>query len=102
VCLRGAKDSIAAVRADADTDDRPAARDDLPSYLREFLDAYLSIRHRDDPMTGCTVAALSGDAGRGPRKTRSYDDVGFPLVSARLGDHIEVPVNHWIVRRDGR
>ena len=32
--------------------------------LAEFVDLYLSRRHRDSPGEGCTVAALCGDAAR--------------------------------------
>jgi TetR/AcrR family transcriptional repressor of nem operon len=74
VCLRGASESVAAVHAD----DGPSA------YIEEFLDAYLSTRHRDDPMTGCTVAALSGDAGHGPRELQEVFATGIGGMATAL------------------
>jgi len=32
--------------------------------FRRYLGSYLSAKHRDDPAAGCTLAALSSDAGR--------------------------------------
>ncbi len=36
-----------------------------------LVEAYLSPRHRDDPGTGCAVAALASDVGRAGRDVRS-------------------------------
>jgi TetR/AcrR family transcriptional repressor of nem operon len=39
--------------------------------LAAFVDWYLSPAHRDDPATGCTVAALGTDAARGTERVRA-------------------------------
>ncbi|MEU4096226.1 TetR/AcrR family transcriptional regulator [Streptomyces sp. NPDC026673] len=63
VCRRGLTESVAAV--DAVMNDEP---DGVPSadssFLRRFVDEYVSADHRDAPEDGCTVAALACDAGR--------------------------------------
>jgi len=47
-------------------------RGGLPG-LRSYLGRYLSPRHRDHPDAGCTLAALSADAGRqGPEVQASF------------------------------
>ncbi|MDB6013698.1 MAG: TetR family transcriptional regulator, partial [Gammaproteobacteria bacterium] len=33
---------------------------------RQFLDAYLSAEHRDNPGDGCAIAALASDVARNP------------------------------------
>ncbi len=59
--------AAAVQRAMVDSEPRIAAvagesgSDDL---LRAFVDAYLSQEHRDDPGTGCGVAALGADVAR--------------------------------------
>jgi TetR/AcrR family transcriptional repressor of nem operon len=40
---------------------------------------YLSPRHRDDPGTGCLLAALGSDAARQPRAVRRAFTDGFRL-----------------------
>jgi TetR/AcrR family transcriptional repressor of nem operon len=39
--------------------------------LAAFVDSYLSEEHRDQPATGCGVAALAGDVTRGDDRLRS-------------------------------
>jgi len=39
--------------------------------LRIWVRSYLSRAHRDAPGTGCALAALGGDVGRGPRPLRA-------------------------------
>lgn len=58
----GAKDAVMPGQ------DAPDART-TPS-LRQYLRAYLSRSHRDNPGTGCAMAALAGDIGRGPKRLR--------------------------------
>jgi TetR/AcrR family transcriptional repressor of nem operon len=36
------------------------------SARREFLDSYLSLKHRDNSADGCAIAALASDVGRNP------------------------------------
>ena len=38
--------------------------------LPAIVESYLSARHRDDPGTGCVVAALGGDISRQPKSVR--------------------------------
>lgn len=63
VCRRGLAESVAAVDAvmDGGPDGTPSPGS---SFLRRFVDAYVSADHRDAPEDGCTVAALACDAGR--------------------------------------
>jgi TetR/AcrR family transcriptional regulator, transcriptional repressor for nem operon len=39
--------------------------------LREFIDGYLSIAHRDSPSRGCALATLGGDLPRLPEAART-------------------------------
>ena len=39
--------------------------------------AYLSIRHRDDPASGCPFAALGGELARSDKTTRAAATAGF-------------------------
>jgi TetR/AcrR family transcriptional repressor of nem operon len=56
--------------------------------LRDFLERYLSPRHRDNPAQGCTLAALAADAGRQPREVQESFVKGleevFTLTAAQL------------------
>ena len=47
--------------------------------FREVVRAYLSPRHRDDPGTGCLLAALGSDTARQPRAVRRAFTDGFRL-----------------------
>ena len=47
-----------------------------PSF-GDMVRAYLSPRHRDDPGTGCLIAALGSDAPRQPRAVRRALTDGF-------------------------
>ena len=47
-----------------------------PSF-GDMVHAYLSPRHRDDPGTGCLLAALGSDAARQPRAVRRAFTDGF-------------------------
>jgi TetR/AcrR family transcriptional repressor of nem operon len=47
-----------------------------PSF-GDVVRAYLSPRHRDDPGTGCLMAALGSDAARQPRAVRRAFTDGF-------------------------
>lgn len=40
--------------------------------LEAAIDAYLSANHRDNPATGCTLAALLPELAREPAETRGY------------------------------
>lgn len=54
---------------------------------RQFLDAYLSPQHRDNPGEGCPIAALAGDVAHNPPAripfTRGLKEV-LSAISARL------------------
>ena len=50
--------------------------EDAPSK-GSVLESYLSIRHRDDPATGCPLAALGSELARSDDKTRAAATEGF-------------------------
>ena len=51
----------------------------------EFVRHYLSREHRDDRATGCTMAALGGDAARQPESVRVAFADGVEHLLAALG-----------------
>lgn len=53
---------------------------DIPAFVR----SYLSREHRDAPATGCTIAALSGDAARQPEAVRTAFVTGIERQLAAL------------------
>jgi TetR/AcrR family transcriptional regulator, transcriptional repressor for nem operon len=56
------------------------------------LGPYLSVRHRDDPATGCPLAALGSDLARCDEKTREAATEGFlRLVNVLAGKSGPVP-----------
>ncbi len=61
-------------RAMVDSEPRIAAlAAEADDPLTAFIDAYLSVEHRDDPGTGCGVAALGNDVTRlGPASQEAY------------------------------
>jgi TetR/AcrR family transcriptional regulator, transcriptional repressor for nem operon len=42
------------------------------AVLREYLDKYLSRKHRDDPGDGCVAPALAGEIARNPGARRPF------------------------------
>jgi TetR/AcrR family transcriptional repressor of nem operon len=50
----------------------------------EFVHEYLSREHRDNRATGCTMAALGGDAARQPEAVRAAFEVGIEGLLAAL------------------
>ncbi len=61
-----------------------------PSFA-EVVRGYLSPGHRDDPGTGCLIAALGADAARQPRSVRSA-----------LTDGLRVRLDAWMKLVPGR
>jgi TetR/AcrR family transcriptional repressor of nem operon len=56
------------------------------------LGSYLSTRHRDDPATGCPLAALGSELARSDAKTREAATEGFlRLVNVIAGKSGRVP-----------
>ena len=56
------------------------------------LASYLSTRHRDDPATGCPLAALGSELARSDAKTRAAATEGFlRLVNVIAGNSGRVP-----------
>lgn len=51
----------------------------------EFVRQYLSRAHRDARATGCTMAALGGDAARQPEAVRAKFAAGIESLLAALG-----------------
>lgn len=45
--------------------------------IREFVNQYVSREHRDAPGTGCTMAALCGDAARQPEEIKAKFAAGI-------------------------
>jgi TetR/AcrR family transcriptional repressor of nem operon len=89
-CARGARASVAKVAKVADAQARTSTRADendtagVPVF-HQFIDAYLSTRHRDNPEDGCTVAALAGDAGRCDALIQEVFAEGVRGMAAELG-----------------
>ncbi|MBN3254252.1 TetR/AcrR family transcriptional regulator [Pectobacterium brasiliense] len=54
------------------------------SDISELVRGYLSREHRDARSTGCTIAALSGDAARQPEAVRETFAAGIERVLAEL------------------
>ena len=54
---------------------------------RTFVSHYLSREHRDSPTTGCTMAALSGDAARQPEPVRQAFAGGVESLVNTLTAH---------------
>ncbi len=52
--------------------------------LATYIDRYVSALHRDDPASGCPIAALSSDLPRQSRKFRAAFDGGVKAVISRL------------------
>ena len=58
---------------------------------RAYADRYLSSRHRDNPGTGCTMAALAQEVARSEPQIKAAFERGFEeLLSARGGDRNEM------------
>ena len=82
----GSRDDLVAAAAD---DAFAYSNETLDKYAHDELDPlaawvdwYLSTEHRDDPATGCAVAALIGDVDRGNSHVRSGYDA---LVARYIG-----------------
>ncbi|HEY2479334.1 MAG TPA: hypothetical protein VGI17_11470 [Solirubrobacterales bacterium] len=65
---------------------------DAEDPLAAFVDWYLSPGHRDDPATGCAVAAFSTDAARGDARVRA-------AYGARVERYIAHSKICWAVAR---
>jgi TetR/AcrR family transcriptional repressor of nem operon len=58
-----------------------------------LVDRYVSRAHRDQPRTGCPLAALGSELARTDKKTRRAAAEGFLLLSRLIAGHLEaVPV----------
>ena len=55
-----------------------------PEGLAALVDMYLSSAHRDHPGQGCSMAALGGDAARGPAALREVFAEGVEAYLAEL------------------
>jgi TetR/AcrR family transcriptional repressor of nem operon len=55
---------------------------------RRYADNYLSTRHRDNPATGCTFAALAGDAAREGRDVQATFAEGLESMIDSLVAHL--------------
>jgi TetR/AcrR family transcriptional regulator, transcriptional repressor for nem operon len=52
------------------------------AVLREFLDKYLSSKHRDNPGNGCVAPALAGEIARNPGARRPFTQYIKDALSA--------------------
>ena len=59
--------------------------------IPEFVQRYLSREHRDGRATGCTIAALSGDAARQPEMVRAAFAAGIERLLATLNPASALP-----------
>ena len=59
--------------------------------MSEFVRRYLSREHRDARATGCTMAALGGDAARQPEAVRATFAAGIESLLAALGPEGSTP-----------
>jgi TetR/AcrR family transcriptional regulator, transcriptional repressor for nem operon len=58
--------------------------------MTEFVNQYLSRQHRDSLGTGCTMAALCGDAARQPESIKKIFSMGIERQLAVLLNHQEM------------
>jgi TetR/AcrR family transcriptional regulator, transcriptional repressor for nem operon len=59
-----------------------------------LVDRYVSRAHRDQPRTGCPLAALGSELARTDKKTRRAATEGFLQLSRLIAGHLEtVPVH---------
>jgi TetR/AcrR family transcriptional repressor of nem operon len=63
--------ALAAGAKDAVLPGEPAPDARSAPSLRHYVRAYLSRAHRDNPGTGCAMAALAGDLSRAPKRLRT-------------------------------
>ncbi|MEV7324004.1 TetR/AcrR family transcriptional regulator [Streptomyces sp. NPDC093970] len=83
VCERGVTESVAAVDAVA----AQTAQDGGPAaepLLHQFVEDYVSARHRDSPDDGCSVAALAQDAGRNSAELQRIFATGITGMAESL------------------
>ncbi|WP_374400671.1 TetR/AcrR family transcriptional regulator [Niveibacterium sp.] len=59
--------------------------------IPEFVQRYLSREHRDGRASGCTIAALSGDAARQPEMVRAAFAAGIERLLATLNPASALP-----------
>lgn len=85
-CARGVRASVEAIQDSAVVPPGTGAHGGGRQYaLRRVLDDYLSVRRRDDPREGCTVAALAADAGRGSPRMQDVFASGVTGMAQALG-----------------
>jgi TetR/AcrR family transcriptional regulator, transcriptional repressor for nem operon len=56
--------------------------------LHAFIDAYLSLEHRDHPGNGCMMSALGAEAGRGDTKLRAAFNSAVDIVLDRVATYV--------------
>jgi TetR/AcrR family transcriptional regulator, transcriptional repressor for nem operon len=57
--------------------------------LRNYIDMYLSSRHRDAPAGGCPLPSLSGELARLPGEARAQFTSGLKALTALMTKRIE-------------
>ena len=65
-----------------------AARQDRAQTWPDYVDAYLSEDHRDNPAEGCPIAALAADVARQGDKVRDELTADLPGALERLGERM--------------
>jgi len=59
-----------------------------PEALKYWIDSYVSRDHRDNPGTGCAVAALASDMPRLDASARDAYDAGLRGLTERIARHL--------------
>jgi TetR/AcrR family transcriptional repressor of nem operon len=67
--------------------DQKTPRDSGAAWAK-YVNGYLSIRHRDDPMSGCTIAALAADAARQSKEVQASFAEGLENLIGALATHL--------------
>jgi len=66
--------------------DRAAGYSATKKARREYADRYLSPRHRDNPGTGCTMAALAQEVARSTPKLKTAFEKGLEEILSAQGE----------------
>jgi TetR/AcrR family transcriptional repressor of nem operon len=83
-------EAVAAALADSGARfDRRLAGLDPQAALGEWIDRYVSVRHRDAPARGCALTALSAEAARASAPVREALADGVELMIARLAGRLD-------------
>lgn len=85
-CLASANESIERLV-------RRAARTSPDDAVRTIIERYLSVRHRDNPASGCMIASLAGEAVHAPEEVRAAFTHGLEDYARQLGAYLPASVD---------